>query len=807
MACYSMVKQPSPETMADIKFYCPECHSKLGVDESVAGFFVNCPDCNAHIQIPRQTMVEPPRVELPGKAARQDLSATQRITAAELAANENIPADLADRIARLEREREEFEMALKIERVRSDTNQGLEAKTADLVQQLESANTRREEAERRTASLEEEKTELLKQTEELGADIQKREKAAKVAAANFEELAAERKTLEARLAKAESTAGKVEDVFEEQERATDKVKELEARSRELKEEKARLEEELKDAGEKISRNVAVTDSLEATKKEAAALAARLVEMETETGALREENTGLTHKAEEAERLVAELTAEKDALREELGNARSTGPAEADVHSPELAAINARLDTAVRDKEALEKKVRDLSQARVEAEKHLQGARDELGKLAREKEKLEGVVEFARKETDAIREKINEAEQRAGDAATLQTRVAQLEEKNAELENALAEARKGERPPQDPSIHEAQLQDTEKELDDAVSQVRTLQSQVSEYGTRDKNAKKEIVRLKKEASSKAWRPGAPTLTRPPKQETPALDASLDDARKEHEVLSGKLEAMGSKRPIPGPPGRMPPVSTPPGAAKPKPGTSIYGSAKRPGTRRKKKKLGLLVAAALLFLLAGGVVWYMRSPAVIGRYGAQLRGLFSRDEVALIPESPEEGSDSAGPAEKLPLEEPQVVDQVRITVTSARIGPVERTDPLGASAKSERLYLVLDMKLENTSSRESIYLLHAWEQSKLIDDLQTVMQPAFRNRFSVDRVVGTLEATELKPGQVVEDRLVFEAPPPEATLFRLVSDPGFWRKTPEGRYLPVSRSQFEVTFSRDDLETPS
>jgi len=44
--------------MADIKFLCPECRSKLGVDAKAAGYLVNCPDWGKRIQIPEITAGE-----------------------------------------------------------------------------------------------------------------------------------------------------------------------------------------------------------------------------------------------------------------------------------------------------------------------------------------------------------------------------------------------------------------------------------------------------------------------------------------------------------------------------------------------------------------------------------------------------------------------------------------------------------------------------------------------------------------------------------------------------------------------------
>jgi uncharacterized protein YlaI len=38
--------------MPDIRFFCPECDGRLAVDESAAGYRVNCPECHQPIRIP-----------------------------------------------------------------------------------------------------------------------------------------------------------------------------------------------------------------------------------------------------------------------------------------------------------------------------------------------------------------------------------------------------------------------------------------------------------------------------------------------------------------------------------------------------------------------------------------------------------------------------------------------------------------------------------------------------------------------------------------------------------------------------------
>ena len=38
--------------MPDIKFHCPECSQKIGVDETAAGLSIDCPTCRSSLVIP-----------------------------------------------------------------------------------------------------------------------------------------------------------------------------------------------------------------------------------------------------------------------------------------------------------------------------------------------------------------------------------------------------------------------------------------------------------------------------------------------------------------------------------------------------------------------------------------------------------------------------------------------------------------------------------------------------------------------------------------------------------------------------------
>jgi len=51
--------------MPDIKFYCPSCGKKMGIDAKAAGLLVNCPDCKKEIKVPHESEPVPPTIHRP----------------------------------------------------------------------------------------------------------------------------------------------------------------------------------------------------------------------------------------------------------------------------------------------------------------------------------------------------------------------------------------------------------------------------------------------------------------------------------------------------------------------------------------------------------------------------------------------------------------------------------------------------------------------------------------------------------------------------------------------------------------------
>jgi hypothetical protein len=212
-------------------------------------------------------------------------------------------------------------------------------------------------------------------------------------------------------------------------------------------------------------------------------------------------------------------------------------------------------------------------------------------------------------------------------------------------------------------------------------------------------------------------------------------------------------------------------------------------------RAPKRLIVLVGSGCFLLGLLAMFFIVRAPDHRGADAAKLAGE-SEDAVA--------GAASQGERlEAVPVGTPTVVDDVEIVVDKVELRRVTKIDPLGNKSLSDQPFLVVNVSLRNQLADRSVYLLHTWEQAKLIDEKQNSARPVFPGRFSLDQVEGLQTKGDMAPGERLQDIIVFDAPAEGATTFTLLSDPGFWKKTERGNFIPVSRATFRVAFGADQF----
>lgn len=165
----------------------------------------------------------------------------------------------------------------------------------------------------------------------------------------------------------------------------------------------------------------------------------------------------------------------------------------------------------------------------------------------------------------------------------------------------------------------------------------------------------------------------------------------------------------------------------------------------------------------------------------------------------------------PASPLPGQQPApipiggsaTVDVVRVTFDGVRQGHITIRDALSRASSPTQEFLLVDVRLENLRPDTSLFLKQPWEDARCLDDTDRVTEIVPQQRTRLDHVVGTLGSAELEPGIPLRDRLVFELPAPDASQFRITTDPGFYMAAEDGSHQQVSASPLALTFPRSAI----
>jgi len=446
-----------------------------------------------------------------------------------------------------------------------------------------------------------------------------------------------------------------------------------------------------------------------------------------------------------------------------------------IELPDEAALSLRERIAVleHEREAFEAALR-MEQSRSEGTERLESkAADLLQQL-----------ETAQRQLEETQQRAQRAER---ERQTLQNRLEQLELERKRMRHEIEEARASAA-----ALREA-LQDAKRRANEQQEKCAALESTC------------EALRREKEQWSD-------------------LQARVAALEKENQALRGQgaaTPANGAPGPARGGAGATP---APPagssdslapqngGASSPIveiAGTSMYSPEASPPHRHRGKRWAFVTVSLLVAIITIAVLTQLRFVHIFTRSTPSLSKQAPSAGVATAPgTSPPPvapatagGETSAGEARRLSAA--QVIDDILITVHGATVRPVQRVNHVGNSVYTESPYLVLDVSLKNMSRDRSVFMLHTWDQATLTDNRDRVQRPAFPARYAVDRILGTLGATELKPGQEVQDVVVFEEPPPDAESFKLEVDPGFWKETPGQGYTPISHASLELAFDRNQL----
>jgi hypothetical protein len=116
-------------------------------------------------------------------------------------------------------------------------------------------------------------------------------------------------------------------------------------------------------------------------------------------------------------------------------------------------------------------------------------------------------------------------------------------------------------------------------------------------------------------------------------------------------------------------------------------------------------------------------------------------------------------------------------VRVTVVSATVGPIDVMGPKDFKAKSKEPYLELVLRVANIGVERPLELA-GWsvgqgiEQVQLTDSAGRTLKPASYEEGWVPDLPAPKPLQKLFPGKVADARLIFSAPQPKTDYLRLV-----------------------------------
>jgi len=346
--------------MPDIKFYCPSCGKKMGIDAKAAGLLVNCPDCKKEIKVPHESeSAPPPSIHRPVPpappfvvpSAAKPLASTPRPLATRPIVTPRVPPptsspalpveskpvddrlvhELKEAKAALDRQAESFRTladehdALKKRLLAAESGSG---STRDELDRLRSATTsaskemesKLADALRENARWQAEKNAAQAQVEELRKELQAVQAKTAQESQGSEALTAKIHELEKNLkvtSSAASHATSARDAAEQKNKALERqVEELKQKQTGIDEEREGLQRDLKECED---RHKSAMEKMAALMKQHESLILAQENLKSEVGDLKAERTGLLKHQQEAaslNRALADMQKQMEEMRDQ-----------------------------------------------------------------------------------------------------------------------------------------------------------------------------------------------------------------------------------------------------------------------------------------------------------------------------------------------------------------------------------------------------------------------------------------------------------------------------------------------------------
>ena len=147
-------------------------------------------------------------------------------------------------------------------------------------------------------------------------------------------------------------------------------------------------------------------------------------------------------------------------------------------------------------------------------------------------------------------------------------------------------------------------------------------------------------------------------------------------------------------------------------------------------------------------------------------------------------------------------------VRVTFEDVRLGRITITDVVGHETTSDSDYLIVELNLENVSTDRIVVMNSPWRETELVNNEGSHALVVYEQRGAgYDRIEGTIEAAELKPGESIRDWMVFERPSTLSGDYVIVSKPHFMSSDLNGEQVSKPKQAMRLSFDASDVDENS
>jgi hypothetical protein len=149
---------------------------------------------------------------------------------------------------------------------------------------------------------------------------------------------------------------------------------------------------------------------------------------------------------------------------------------------------------------------------------------------------------------------------------------------------------------------------------------------------------------------------------------------------------------------------------------------------------------------------------------------------------------------------------IIDDLAITFSNPRVEPITLVSVLGSEMISDESYLVIDLVYSNQSTTSETILYQPWNNAELKDNTGRRFRPSLLGQTDVmHEVKGRILIHTLKPGEVMNDVILFPWRPGEAASFTLTADPDFRRVDDRDRAIQRSSTIIQLTMPLESIST--